>query len=162
MQRAGSRGWLVDELPVLFGGFYSIAEYDAKHLTVRELAGGGSAEGAVGISNAEFRKYLPGIYWLTVFGPELAAALDFSGLSRLPVTLTTLPRGSRVLQIDEPLITEDMAKRLELEARIADRAVAAVVKLMDVIARDNAALEAYLLTQGITKSSTPAPKATGF
>jgi hypothetical protein len=33
---------------------------------------------------------------------------------------------------------------------------------MDVLGRDSAALEAYLLTQGITKSSTPAPKATGF
>lgn len=49
-----------------------------------------------------------------------------------------------------------------LRGASADRAVAAVVKLMDVIGRDSAALEAYLLTQGITKSSVPAPKATGF
>jgi hypothetical protein len=110
----------VDEMPVVFGGCYSMTEHDAKHRVVTEHASGGWSEGAVGVSDAEFGKYLPGIYWLTVFGPELAATLDFSSLSQLPVTLTTLPRGSRVLQIDEPLVPTDMTKRLELEARIAD------------------------------------------
>jgi hypothetical protein len=84
------------------------------------LSGGGTAEGAVGFSNAEFQKYLPGIYWLTVFGPELAGELDFSGLARLPVTLTTLSNGGCAVLIDEPLVPDDMTKRLEAEARIAD------------------------------------------
>lgn len=93
---------LVGATPVLFGGAFSMMEHDAKHLTVRQLAGGGSAEGAVGLSDAEFQKYLPGIYWLTFFGPELAGALDFSKLSNLPVTVTTLANDGRAVQIDEP------------------------------------------------------------
>jgi hypothetical protein len=111
---------LIDELPVLFGGGYSLTEYDAKHVFVEEHSGGGRSEGALGVSNAEFQKYLPGVYWLTVFGPDLAGALDFSGLSQLPVTVTTLARGARTVQIDEPLVPADMSKRLQLEARIAD------------------------------------------
>lgn len=111
---------LAGELPVLFGVGCTRAEHDAKHLTIRELSGGGSAEGAVGFSNAEFQKYLPGIYWLTVFGPELATELDFSGLVRLPVTLTTLANGGRALMLDEPLAPDDIPARLELEAQIAD------------------------------------------
>ena len=111
---------LAGEIPVLFGGGCSMTEHDAKHRTVEEFASGGSAEGAVGISSAEFQKYLPGIYWLTVFGPELAAALDFSDLSQLPVRVTTLSNDGRAVQLDEPLMPKDMTKRLELEARIAD------------------------------------------
>jgi hypothetical protein len=111
---------LVVEIPILFGGGCSMAEHDAKHLTVEKLSGGGSARGAVGLSNAEFQKYLPGIYWLTVFGPELAAELDFSGLSRLPVTVTTLANDGRAVQLEEPFVPKDMTKRLELEAQIAD------------------------------------------
>lgn len=111
---------LIDAMPVLFGGGYSMTEYDAKHVFVEQHPGGGSSEGALGVSHAEFQKYLPGIYWLTVFGPELVATLDFSGLSQLPVTLTELPQGARVLRIDEPLVPADMTKRMELEARIAD------------------------------------------
>jgi hypothetical protein len=111
---------LIDELPVLFGGGYSLTEYDAKHVFVEEHSGGGRSEGALGVSNAEFQKYLPGIYWLTVFGPDLAGALDVSSLSQLPVKITTLSHGARTVQIDEPLVPADMSKRLQLEARIAD------------------------------------------
>jgi len=111
---------LVGEIPVLFGGGCSLVEHDAKHRTAEELAGGGSAEGAIGVSNAEFQKYLPGTYWLTLFGPELAEVLDFSGLPQLPVTVTTLANDARAVQLDEPLAPKDMTKRMELEARIAD------------------------------------------
>lgn len=44
----------------------------------------------------------------------------------------------------------------------ATRAVTAVTKLIEALERDSAKLETYLLTQGITKSSVAAPKATGF
>lgn len=50
---------LVDELPVLFGGCYSMTEHDAKHRVVKEYPSGGSSEGAVGMSSADFQKYLP-------------------------------------------------------------------------------------------------------
>jgi hypothetical protein len=111
---------LAGEVPVLFGGGCTQAEHDAKHLTVRELSGGGTAEGAVGFSNAELQKQLPGIYWLTVFGPELAAEFDFSELSRLPATITKLSNGGCAALLDEPLVPDDIAARLAVEARIAD------------------------------------------
>lgn len=38
----------------------------------------------------------------------------------------------------------------------------AVTKLIEVLERDSTKLETYLLTQGITKSSKAAAKATGF
>jgi len=44
----------------------------------------------------------------------------------------------------------------------ADRAVTAVVALVSALQTDSAALQAYLLTQGITRSNVAAPKATGF
>lgn len=53
-------------------------------------------------------------------------------------------------------------KSAALRGAAADRAVTAVTKLIETITRDSAALETFLLSQGITKSNQPAPKATGF
>jgi hypothetical protein len=44
----------------------------------------------------------------------------------------------------------------------ADQAIAAVTDLFATIRSDSAALEAYILANGISKSSDPAPKSTGF
>lgn len=111
---------LVGEIPVLFGSGCSSAEYDAKHESVQVLPDGGRITGWVGSSMADFAKYLPGIYWLTLFGPELGGALDFTKLESLPVTVTTLPGNQVALRVDEPVVPSDMDARLALEARIAD------------------------------------------
>ena len=44
----------------------------------------------------------------------------------------------------------------------ADQAIAAVGDLFATLNAERAQLESYILSQGITKSSTPAPKSTGF
>ena len=44
----------------------------------------------------------------------------------------------------------------------ADRAVTAVTTLLATLESERTQLEAYILSQGITKSSVPAPKSTGF
>ncbi|MEO8550767.1 MAG: hypothetical protein ABI678_12365, partial [Kofleriaceae bacterium] len=44
----------------------------------------------------------------------------------------------------------------------ADKAVTAIVALADQLAADQTAFRAYILAHGITASTTPAPKATGF
>jgi hypothetical protein len=57
----------------------------------------------------------------------------------------------------------DVKGRMEmLTGAKAERAVRAVVALIATLESNSAALESYLLSQGITKSNTPAPKATGF
>src|SRR5204862_5766600 len=71
---------LCSELPILYGFGCSEAEYDAKHRYVKVVPGVGRASGAVGVSIAEFYQYLPGLYWLTIFGPELAQAFGQSKL----------------------------------------------------------------------------------
>jgi hypothetical protein len=53
-------------------------------------------------------------------------------------------------------------RQAKLTGAVADRAVRSVVALVDVMVSDSAALEAFLLAQGIRKSNVPAPKSTGF
>ncbi len=44
----------------------------------------------------------------------------------------------------------------------ADAAIASVVALFDTLNAESASFEAFILTQGITKAATPAPKSMGF
>lgn len=53
---------LAQVLPPYFGYACPQEEYNSKHLTLPRPRG---------ISMAEFRQYLPGLYWWTVFGSEL-------------------------------------------------------------------------------------------
>lgn len=112
---------LCGELPPLFGSGCSEEEYEAKHYVVTEHAGGGSSTGAVGISTAEFWKYLPGIYWLTVFGPELVETFGAAKLRALPGTeARDLEGGQVALRLTEPVEPADMEQRLGREAQLAD------------------------------------------
>jgi hypothetical protein len=67
---------LVEEIPSIYGFGRTSQEYQYKNETIEYFEGGGSARGAVGISYAEFTKYLPGIYWSTYFGSQI---LEFFG-----------------------------------------------------------------------------------
>ncbi|HEY1960125.1 MAG TPA: hypothetical protein VGH28_31165 [Polyangiaceae bacterium] len=49
-----------------------------------------------------------------------------------------------------------------LKGASADAAIDAVVALFDALSKDSSAFEAYVLSQGYTKSSVPAPKSTGY
>ncbi len=44
----------------------------------------------------------------------------------------------------------------------ADAAIASVVALLDTLNAESADFEAFILTQGIAKAATPAPKSMGF
>jgi hypothetical protein len=52
--------------------------------------------------------------------------------------------------------------KARLTGAAADRAVDAVVALVDVMSSESAALEAFILSQGFRKSNKAAPKSTGF
>lgn len=57
-------------LPIVYGMLCSVSEYDTKHKVTRE-----SSVGWRGTSMWDFQKFLPGVYWLNIFGEKLADAI---------------------------------------------------------------------------------------
>jgi hypothetical protein len=57
---------------------------------------------------------------------------------------------------------DSQGRTAKLVGPAADEAVAAVVALFDALSADEAGFETYILQNGVTKVSTPAPKSTGF
>lgn len=112
---------LCGELPVLYGLGCSVAEYETKHQRVRTYPDGSTSTGAVGISTAEFWQYLPGLYWLTIFGAELVRTFGAARLESLPgVKVYESSAGQMGIRIDEPVVPADMNRRLEKETQLAD------------------------------------------
>jgi hypothetical protein len=110
------------EFPVLFGLGSTEEEQSAKHANVQATDRGGVVRGARGISINEFFQYLPGLYWLTIFGPELVRAFGEDKLSALPgVRVHEIGSGQIAIELDEPPETDDLDARLEKEADLADR-----------------------------------------
>lgn len=113
---------LCGELPILYGFACSTEEYDAKHTTVEILPDAlGYATSTVGVSTAEFYQYLPGLYWLSIFGPELVQEFGKSRLLMLP-GVKSFAIGSMQVAIwfDEPVLPEKKELRLKAESHIAD------------------------------------------
>lgn len=116
--------WLFDlcaAFPVLYGLACSDAEYEAKHRIIEALPGGGRVRKSCGGSIAEFYHYLPGLYWLTLFGRDLAPAFaarwpQLTGLAHV----IELAQGQVAVQLDAPVFTEDMEQRLLAERAVAD------------------------------------------
>jgi hypothetical protein len=122
-----SSGWLewlfglCEQLPVLFGYGCSEAEFMAKHSEAETFDNGGSVEGWVGSSSPEFRDYLPGLYWLTIFGPELTGHFDVSAVERVGgVGMRRLAQDQVALHLDDPVVPLDMNDRLRKEAELAE------------------------------------------
>lgn len=113
---------LCNLLPALYGFGCSIAEYDAKHRIVTSLPGGGRVTEWAGVATAEFGQYLSGIYWLTIFGPELVRAFGKDRLMALPdVTAFSLDSEQIALRLNEPAQPMDMARRLAAERNLAEQ-----------------------------------------
>jgi len=110
--------WLfrfLEAAPVLFAHGEIKPEHDAKHLN--ELV---DRRRWLGASLRELMTFLPGIYWLTVFGPDLKQTIDVERLADLPeVTLHHLASDQTAVVLNEPPTPRDMAARLVLERRIA-------------------------------------------
>ncbi len=65
---------LARKLPPYFAYLCPQDDYDTRHM---------SLPGPKGISVPEFSRYLPGLYWMTVFGKELSAGLGRQAFARL-------------------------------------------------------------------------------
>jgi hypothetical protein len=112
---------LCSNLPVLYGCGFSLAEYNAKHAYVRELPGGRSVSGTIGVSIAEFYQYLPGLYWLTIFGAELVQAFSKSTIIALPnVEVFSLDSQQIAMCLNQAVLTDNMEQRLQTESQLAD------------------------------------------
>ncbi|EDX71720.1 hypothetical protein MC7420_2386 [Coleofasciculus chthonoplastes PCC 7420] len=112
---------LCGELPVLYGGGFPMEEYDAKHTNVKKLPGGGRISGTIGVSILEFYQYLPGLYWLTIFGTELVRAFGESKLLALPkVESFSLDSHQVAICLNEPVLPDNMEQRLHSESQLAD------------------------------------------
>ncbi|HSN28956.1 MAG TPA: hypothetical protein VLT45_21865, partial [Kofleriaceae bacterium] len=106
---------LIDACPVLFGHGETRPEHDAKHLIDT-----GESESWVGSSLAELQRFLPGVYWLTVFGSALARELLIGTLSqRAGVTVHRTGAGDAVVVLDESAKPRDLAARLATERELA-------------------------------------------
>jgi len=111
---------LCEQLPVLFGYGCTIEEYDAKHTYVQMYDNGGTATGAIGVAVRNFYQYLPGLYWLTVFGPELVEAFGRSKLEALPdVEVVTIGSNQIAIRLAEPIVPDNMGHRLHMESQLA-------------------------------------------
>ncbi|WP_334416724.1 MULTISPECIES: hypothetical protein [unclassified Bradyrhizobium] len=112
---------LCNEFSVLYGFGCSVSEHDAKHLRVRRTPTGGAATGAVGAASQEFLRYLPGLYWLTILGPELTKAFGAEKINSLPgVRVFQLKSQQIAICLDEPVVPKDMDGRLQKERKLAD------------------------------------------
>ncbi len=116
--------WLYDlceAFPILYGYGCSVEEYEAKHLVVTELPGGGRSQKSLGISTREFYQYLPGVYWLTLFGRELHRAFESHWQSVDDLAdVRFLEREQVAVRLEAPVFAEDMSQRLMIEREIAD------------------------------------------
>lgn len=116
--------WLFDlcaAFPALYGLACSAVEHETKHWIIENLPGGGRVRKSCGASIAEFSHYLPGIYWLTLFGCDLAPvfAARWSQLAGLAHVIH-LDGGQVAIQLDAPVFIDDMEQRLLAERAIAD------------------------------------------
>lgn len=108
---------LLEAHPALFGYGTPQREYDAKHRVETS-----ESTSAVGVSHAELHEFLPGIYWMTVFGFELRHALDVERLRDMPgVKVQYLVPDQAVVLLDEPASAADLDARLAKLRAIAER-----------------------------------------
>lgn len=106
---------LIEACPVLFGHGETAPEYDAKHLVDT-----GDSESWVGSSLADLHAFLPGIYWLTVFGRTLSRALPIAKVDgRTDVVVHRISGGDVVLVLAEPATPGDLAARITVEQQLA-------------------------------------------
>jgi hypothetical protein len=105
--------------PMLYGLGCVQEEYDAKHMVV-STRHGLTATGLKGVATADFLHFLPGVYWLTIFGKPLVDHLGADQLlQRDDVTVTRLGDFGIATWLREPAVPVDLERRLKAERHIA-------------------------------------------
>ncbi len=114
--------WLFElcrELPPFYGFGCSVDEYDAKHTVVEDVPGG-SVTRTVGASAREFYEFLPGLYWMTIFGTHLVDHFGEGLESLAHVNSVKLNSYQVAVVLDGPVVPQDMDERLRVESQLID------------------------------------------
>lgn len=101
---------------IIFGKICEESEFDMKHKVVTEWSYGWE-----GTSRFDFMKFLPGIYWYTIFGKELVDSIGKNNFVDLPnVIYTNTKNGCVSFHLNEPIDSEELEQRVQLERQIAN------------------------------------------
>lgn len=110
---------LCRELPPFYGFGCSVDEYDAKHTVVEDVPGG-SVTRTVGASAREFYEFLPGLYWMTIFGTHLVDHFGARLESLDRANFIKLNSSQAAVVLDEPVVPQDIDERLRIESQLID------------------------------------------
>lgn len=94
--------------------------------------------------------------------PELITAVKDAFVGIVPDTALDQRARTDIFHYVAAQLYDTAGRSKNLKGPQADRAVASVTALITTLAAESTQFEAYILAQGITKSSVPAPKSTGF
>ena len=94
--------------------------------------------------------------------PELVTAVETAFATVVPKTEVDARATADIFHYICAELYDEDGRTATLIGAKADAAVRAVTALFAALETEHAAFEAYILAHGITKSSTPAPKSTGF
>lgn len=100
---------------IIYGCIATEEEYDLKHKVTTEYS-----YGMEGVSRFDFAKFLPGVYWYTIFGKELVNAIGEEKLKNLPSVIYTEPKnGCIAFHLDEAIESDNSEFRIQKEKQIA-------------------------------------------
>ncbi len=114
---------LVEDLPVLFASACSVDEYEAKHQIVQTTDNSSNIKirGSIGDKTSDFYHYLPGIYWLTIFGSDLVSGLGRTKLLNTPLAIVEEITAEQIaLRLDIPITGSNVGDMLALEKKIGE------------------------------------------
>jgi hypothetical protein len=94
--------------------------------------------------------------------PELIAAVKDAFVGIVPETALDQRAKTDIFHYICAQLYDAQGRSKNLRGAKANQAITAITALVTTLAAERAQLEAYVLAQGYTKSSTPAPKSTGF
>ena len=105
-----------ERFPVLFGGSCPDEDWGAKHYHVIDGPGRGTTKFKIG---EELDKCLPGVYWLTVLGPQLVEHFGRERIESLPVwRVLDLGAGGLGLVLRDSPYRPELSERLGHDAEI--------------------------------------------
>lgn len=108
---------LCEDFPPLYGGAAHEEDWKRKHWLVKETPSGGTSRERVGV---EVGACLPGVYWLTAFGPAAVKHFGAAKLKALPVhRVEDAGRGGLVAVLRESPLAPDADGRLRHDAEVA-------------------------------------------
>lgn len=107
---------------IIYGRGASEPEYDLKHKEITDYEDGGRSIGWRGQSFWDFCDFLPGIYWLNLFGRELTEALGREKVLGLKeVDYLRTDNDLIIFKLQDPFASENVGPRLAVESKLREQ-----------------------------------------